>query len=70
MANVDAALEKQVLMLRSDKGNRTHNITTRRITSGDESKYQNGLAGLRGRGIALCPTPPPASNSRQPVRLL
>ena len=66
MANVDAALEKQVLMLRSDKGNRTHNITTRQITSGDESKYQNGLAGLRGRGIAL-PYPPPPTHANRCV---
>jgi hypothetical protein len=31
-------------------------ITTRRITSGEELKYRNGLAGFRGRGIPLpCP---------------
>jgi len=38
MAEVDAALGKQVSTLRSDSGNRTYSITTRRITSGDERK--------------------------------
>ena len=28
-------------------------IATKQITSGDELKYRNGLAGLRGRGIPL-----------------
>jgi hypothetical protein len=28
-------------------------MTTSRITSGDELKYRNGLAGLRGRGMPL-----------------
>jgi len=31
---------------RSDSGNRTYIITTRRITSGDEWKYRNGLGGF------------------------
>ena len=31
---------------RNDSGNRTDNITTRRITSGDELKQQNGLGGF------------------------
>jgi aryl-alcohol dehydrogenase-like predicted oxidoreductase len=34
-------------------GTRTYISTTSRITSGDESKYRNGVAGLRGRGIHL-----------------
>jgi hypothetical protein len=38
VAHVDAPLEKQVSTLRSDSGNRTYNITTRRITSGEELK--------------------------------
>jgi hypothetical protein len=32
-------------------GNRIYIMTTSRITSGEELKYLNGLAGLRGRGI-------------------
>jgi hypothetical protein len=32
--------------LRSESGNRTYIITTRRINSGDESKQRNGLAGF------------------------
>lgn len=31
---------------RKDSGNRTYIITTRRITSGDELKYRNGLPGF------------------------
>lgn len=38
-------------MFHSDKGKPTYSITTRRITSGDDLKYQNGLAGLGARGI-------------------
>jgi len=40
----------------SDSGNQTYISTTSRITSGDEWKYRNGLAGLRGLGM-----PPPYS---------
>ena len=32
-------------------GKRTYIMTTRRITSGEEWKYRNGFAGLRGRPI-------------------
>jgi hypothetical protein len=32
-------------------GKRTYISTTSRITSGEELKYRNGLAGLRGRGM-------------------
>ena len=38
-------------MFRNESGYRTYNITTRRITSGDEWKYLNGLAGFRGLGM-------------------
>jgi hypothetical protein len=35
---------------RSESGYFTYIITTRRITSGEELKYRNGLAGLVIRG--------------------
>jgi hypothetical protein len=35
----------------NDSGYRTYIITTRRITSGDELKQRNGLAGLQGLGM-------------------
>jgi hypothetical protein len=38
--------------LRKLSGNRTYIITTRRMISGDELKYRNGLSSLRGLGIA------------------
>ena len=37
---------------RRDSGKRMYIITTSRMISGDEWKYRNGLAGLRGRGMA------------------
>lgn len=36
VANVDAALGKQILEVRNDNGKRTYIITTRRMISGDE----------------------------------
>ena len=38
VADVDPALEQQVLDVRKDSGKRTYIITTRRITSADEFK--------------------------------
>ena len=38
VAQVDPALEHQVLDFLSDEGNRTYIITTKRITSGEELK--------------------------------
>lgn len=43
--------------LRSDSGKRTCMSTTSRITSGDELKQRNALAGMRERGL---PYPPAA----------
>jgi hypothetical protein len=47
-------------MLRKDSGNRTHIITTKRITSGDELNYRNGLDLVADRRL-ISPTyrPPP-----------
>jgi hypothetical protein len=45
----------KLLDLLSDSGNRTYIITTRRITSGDELKYLNGLGGL-ARDLRLIPS--------------
>jgi hypothetical protein len=54
VADVDAALVQQVLDVAQRQRVLTYIITTRRITSGDELKYRNGLAGLvvmpAGRG--------------------
>ncbi len=50
-ADVDATLERQFSTSRKLSGERTSIIITRRIASGDELKYRNGLAGLRGGGI-------------------
>lgn len=45
-------------MLRKLSGYRTYSRTAIRITSGDELKYRNELAGLRGLGIdAFYPAP-------------
>ena len=56
VADVDAALKSRSSTFRKLSGKRTYIITTRRITSGDELKQRNGLAGLRGRGMLLaCP---------------
>ncbi len=38
---------------RSESGDRTYIITTKRMISGDELKYRNGLSGLRGLGMPL-----------------
>ena len=43
VANVDAALEQQILDVAQRQRVFPYIITTRRITSGDESKYRNGL---------------------------
>jgi hypothetical protein len=43
VADIDAALEQQVLDVAQEGGKRTYIITTRRITSGEELKYRNGL---------------------------
>ncbi|MBC2665309.1 hypothetical protein H7F51_07240 [Novosphingobium flavum] len=51
MADIDAALEQQVLDVSSRQRKRTYIKTAGRITSGDELKYLNGLEGLRGRGM-------------------
>ncbi len=39
-------LKQQILDVRSDGGNRTYIITTRRITSGELLKHRNGEGGL------------------------
>jgi len=51
VADVDATLERQFSTSRKLSGKRMSTIITRRIASGDELKYRNGLAGLRGGGI-------------------
>jgi hypothetical protein len=43
--------------LRSDRAQRTYIITTSRITSGEEFKHRNGMAGLRGRAIPVAYPP-------------
>lgn len=58
VTDVDPTLKQQSSTLRSDRGKRTYIITTNRITSGDELKYRNGLAGLLGRGIHLTHSAP------------
>jgi hypothetical protein len=45
MADVDPALEQQVLHVPERQGKRTYMSTTSRITSGDELKRRNGLGG-------------------------
>ena len=49
---------------RSDSGNRTYIMTTRRMISGEELKQRNGLAGWRGLGIGRNYPPKPALQSR------
>jgi hypothetical protein len=51
VANVDAALEQQVFHVQQGQWEGTYISTTRRITSGDELKYLNGLTGAFGRGM-------------------
>jgi hypothetical protein len=47
-----------VLQVPRGQWKRTYISTTRRITSGDELKYRNGLGGFFGRGMSR-PTPAP-----------
>ena len=58
VADINATLEQYILDVRRLSGKRTYIMTKTRITSGDELKYRNGLAVLRGRGIS---TPYPGS---------
>jgi hypothetical protein len=53
VADDDAALEKQVLDVPQRQREPHYIMTTRRITSGEELKQRNGLAGLRGRGMGI-----------------
>jgi hypothetical protein len=46
VADVDTSLDIRSSTLRNDRGNRAYIITTKRITSGDELKYRNGLGGF------------------------
>ena len=46
MANIDAALEQQILDVAQRRGYRTYICTAKRITSGDELKHRNRLARL------------------------
>ena len=57
MTNVDAALSKsRSSTLRGDSGKQMYIITTRRITSGDELKYRNGLVLVCEDGVSPHPT--------------
>lgn len=51
MADIDPTFEEQISTFRNDSGKRTWSITTRRMMSGEEWKYRNGSAGLRGLGM-------------------
>jgi hypothetical protein len=59
VADVDAPFEQQVLDIAQRQRKPHYIITTSRITSGEEWKYRNGLAGFRGRGMPL-PHPTPS----------
>ena len=53
MADVDAALEQQVLTFRGDSGKRTCISATSRITSGDELKRRKGEGARDLRVVGL-----------------
>ena len=53
VTKIDAALEKQIFDIAQRQRNPMYIMTTRRITSGDERKYRNRLAHLRGLSIYL-----------------
>ena len=53
MTDIDTALKKQIFDIAQRQRNPMYIMTTRRITSGDERKYRNRLAHLRGLSIYL-----------------
>lgn len=59
VAKIEAALEQQMLDISQVQREANVIITTRRISSGDELKYRNGLGGSRGRGITAPYLPVP-----------
>ncbi len=54
MTNVDAALGQEVIKVPHRRGYFTYIMTTRRMTSGGELKYRNGLFGL-GHAVQIMP---------------
>ena len=53
MANIDAAFEQQIFNLPQRQRKRTYIITMRRMTSGEQLKYRNGLRIAGGYGSPL-----------------